>query len=512
MLDLRAIVVTYRVPLLVLIIVAAAVVRLYGIGSEPLWLDEASTAWFSSRSWFYLWTVVPTFENHPPLYYAMLKLWQEFAGSSELALRLPSAVASIATVVVLFLSGRLVGGWPLGLMAAAICAAWRFQILYAGNARAYAIFALGSALLMYGVLRAIRSAGDFEQPPRAFAGTAAARGLIWVAIGMAILLWSHLVGVVPVLAAAGFLVCWWLARGGDRGTFVKLALAGVAAIVLYLPNLPMILALATTDHSGFWLEPPTLRHLAWLTGMTFGQPVLGAGPINLVLAVLLTTAGAVGIWRLGQERGNSLSMLVFLLVMVAGSWLAMVAITYLAQPIMLPRTMIFLQPPAILLMAGIPWAFRRGRTAVTLALLGFMIVGSFRPMPLLHDPRTYKDIARAIAQSDAPDAPVVIIPNFIAVGLDYYGPRFGAEFVQRPYPAPYPAEHGHLGELDEVRTTALLEGLAEAPTVWVMTRRLDSYDPERLVFERLEQQGRRRTVVHDGQDWHETLSRFDRID
>jgi predicted membrane-bound mannosyltransferase len=47
----------------------ALAVRLIGITLRPLWLDEAYSAWFSSRSWHELWTVVPTYETHPPFYY-----------------------------------------------------------------------------------------------------------------------------------------------------------------------------------------------------------------------------------------------------------------------------------------------------------------------------------------------------------------------------------------------------------------------------------------------------------
>src|SRR5690349_12330454 len=57
-----------------LVMIIALGVRAIGLSARPLWLDEAYSAWFSSRSWDYLWTVVPTYEPHPPFYYSVLKL------------------------------------------------------------------------------------------------------------------------------------------------------------------------------------------------------------------------------------------------------------------------------------------------------------------------------------------------------------------------------------------------------------------------------------------------------
>ena len=50
------------------LILLAIALRLINLGSRPLWLDEAFSAWFSDQSFHYLWTVLPTYEAHPPFY------------------------------------------------------------------------------------------------------------------------------------------------------------------------------------------------------------------------------------------------------------------------------------------------------------------------------------------------------------------------------------------------------------------------------------------------------------
>ena len=82
----------------------ALLVRSMGLGTRPLWLDEAYSAWFSSRDWTYLWTVVPTYETHPPFYYSLLKLWRALFGGTAVELRVPSLLFGTLTVPVVVMA------------------------------------------------------------------------------------------------------------------------------------------------------------------------------------------------------------------------------------------------------------------------------------------------------------------------------------------------------------------------------------------------------------------------
>lgn len=69
--------------------IIACSLRLYRIGNFELWLDEAYTYHISVSSDFidYIRN-----DNSPPLYYALMKFWGQFAGYSETAIRVPSAI------------------------------------------------------------------------------------------------------------------------------------------------------------------------------------------------------------------------------------------------------------------------------------------------------------------------------------------------------------------------------------------------------------------------------------
>ena len=43
--------------------------RWAGMTGEPLWLDEAYSAYAASKGFDFLWNVVPRYDTHPPFYY-----------------------------------------------------------------------------------------------------------------------------------------------------------------------------------------------------------------------------------------------------------------------------------------------------------------------------------------------------------------------------------------------------------------------------------------------------------
>jgi hypothetical protein len=57
----------------VAILALAASLRLYGIGSEPLWLGEAYSWWNARQTLDDLWRLVPQWIPRPPLYAAVLR-------------------------------------------------------------------------------------------------------------------------------------------------------------------------------------------------------------------------------------------------------------------------------------------------------------------------------------------------------------------------------------------------------------------------------------------------------
>ena len=82
------------------VLVLAAALRFYAIGSQSFWLDESFTASIVGGSLGHVISTVPDTESTPHLYYILAWLWAQVFGHSEAGLRSLSALFGIATVPV----------------------------------------------------------------------------------------------------------------------------------------------------------------------------------------------------------------------------------------------------------------------------------------------------------------------------------------------------------------------------------------------------------------------------
>jgi len=85
---------------------------------------------------------------HPPLYFLLLRLWQDIFGDGDGVSRALSTAAGLVGIVLIFDLGRLLADADTGLCAAMLMAVAQPQIAYAQDARPYALlaaFMLGAA-------------------------------------------------------------------------------------------------------------------------------------------------------------------------------------------------------------------------------------------------------------------------------------------------------------------------------------------------------------------------------
>ncbi len=107
----------------------AGVVSLVGAWHPSLWADEAATISAAERSVGDLWRMVGTIDLVHGLYYLGMHVWVSLFGTSELSLRLPSAIAiggagACVYWLALRLGGRQVALWAAGAFAILPRALW----------------------------------------------------------------------------------------------------------------------------------------------------------------------------------------------------------------------------------------------------------------------------------------------------------------------------------------------------------------------------------------------------
>jgi 4-amino-4-deoxy-L-arabinose transferase-like glycosyltransferase len=142
---------------LVLIIIGGAILRGIDLGKESLWTDEAFSLSHAQQDTLpQLITAVEGREAAPPGYYLTLHYWIPLFGSSAAAIRLLSVLFSILSLVTLFFITKEIKNTKTALLATSFMAITMLEIVYAQEARLYALFgflSLLSAFLFIKILK-----------------------------------------------------------------------------------------------------------------------------------------------------------------------------------------------------------------------------------------------------------------------------------------------------------------------------------------------------------------------
>jgi len=262
--------------LAVLILLLAAGLRLHRLGAQSLWNDEGASYAMTQRAPDAIIANAAA-DIHPPGYYLLLAGWTRLAGTSELALRFPSALASLLTVALVYALGRRLFGRGAGAAAALLLAANTFAIYYAQEARMYALLGLWATAGM-AALAAWLERGGIRRAP-----------LIALALINAAGLYTQYAYPLTMLAQGALFVLWWALRSRRWGPLLRYAAANVLTLALFAPWAGEAVRQVTTWPDGGAGAPVG----ALLATVTFGLAA-GSPPWWAVFAAL--ACAATGLW------------------------------------------------------------------------------------------------------------------------------------------------------------------------------------------------------------------------
>jgi mannosyltransferase len=419
-------------PLAVLILLAAAL-RLATLDLQSFWYDEAFTpvhVLHTSLS-ATLHAVVHT-ENTPPLWYLIAWLDVRVLGDGALALRLPSALAGIATVPVVWAIGQQLAGRRTALIAAALVAVNPLFVWYSQEARVYALFVLVSALAMLCFVRAAR------EPTR---GRMAA-----FAVSGSLALLTHYFAVFLLIGMA----LWLLReRSSRRAAVPALAVLTLVGIAL----LPLISAQGGhgTQWIGRWALSSRLQAIPqyYLTGYS-GAP-LGHG-VELLVALPILAGIGLGLWRLlaggsaatseqavQADVGETPARLrrtarLALWITACGVLIPIVLVAFGAD-YLAPRNLVAAMIPLSILIAillasidsqaavrrpGAPIVLPVGMTLAAVIALAFLLISLDVDLSPRLQRGNWRDVARVLGP--APHARAITTVELGAAPLEYYLP------------------------------------------------------------------------------------------
>ena len=358
------------------------------LGRQSIWFDEAVT--MSNVQLPYDLGRYLRADATPPLYPLLVHAWLQVFGTSLVAARALSALASAAAVVALFQLGRRFLDARTGLFAAALLLASRCQIFFAHEARPYALVLL-LTIASFHVLLSLLERVTW-------------RRLVLLCLLDAALLHTHYVAAFALVAQT---LAALPARGASPRAFLQILAAQLCAVLLVVPLALFIWTTLWPLPMAGWLPAPTWRgipdELAKLTG---------SGPLLALEALLVLAAGALAVRRRAgapAERAVApRTIAVLALWSVAPLVVAFAASTI--EPVFLGRYLLYVTPGWYLLVAAAATRIPVGRTLQTAligALCALSLAGAVRN-PLQR--AAWTDAAERARAATAGGALVVIVP------------------------------------------------------------------------------------------------------
>jgi uncharacterized membrane protein len=327
--------------------VLAAALRLYGIGHQSLWFDEAYTVMLVKLPLARMLSTIPKTESTPYVYYILAWVWTHIFGRGAADLRALSALFGTAVVPVAYLATeRLLENRRTALCVAALASVSPLLIWYSQEARAYELLVLTAActLLAFAYAR--------ERPTR--------RRLAAWALASAIALVSHYDAALVVVPEAVSLLAQHRRRRDPW-----LAVGFVAACGGAL--LPLLIAQSNAGNASWIKKAPLNDRL----GQILPQFLLGTGSHGYVeLTWVGFVLGAAGLVLLAKrassaERTRALGVAAITL----GGFAVVMLVDAAGSDTLLTRNLLALWLPLVILVAAGLGGARAGRVGVGIAAL-----------------------------------------------------------------------------------------------------------------------------------------------
>jgi 4-amino-4-deoxy-L-arabinose transferase-like glycosyltransferase len=430
-------------PALLLLILVGFALRLFRLDAQPIWWDEAISIHLATSGVGDL-LADRAAHVHPPLYFLLLKGWVGLAGSSAFGVRLLSALGNTLLIPGAYAFARRWVGRRTGPWAALLVAPSPLYVVYAQEARVYALLPVIYLALLALTERLTRPSGESWQRWLLFAGV------------QVVGLYLHYVFLFGAVYANLRLLLHLRRR---RRSWARWLTSGAVVILCCLPWALAVLTnwgavMADVSSDAPFAEPVPLDHFArllwgfqwsgWIEAPA--QPALWSA--SLALAGLLTL-GVLWLLARRRTRASLRRLLAHWLVPLSGAFLM-----WRVKPLAHPRY-VALFTVALLLVcahvlarllrrAGAPVA-RAGR-ALLAGLLGAALLSTslIALRAYYFDPRFAKDDTRGVAALLAERAGtqdlILVPPEDWSIPYYYAGPAR----VAMPWAGDTPADWARL--------------------------------------------------------------------
>lgn len=410
-------------PLAITILVGAAL-RFYRLGANSFWIDEFATLSLATQAPGEILRTSSTVNFIPPLYFLLVHTVWQALGESEVALRLPSVIAGICTIPIVWaLTQNVTRTRSTANIAAALLAVNPLHLWYSQEARPYALLLFFGCSALLAFARAVHTASWRDW------------GGFWICSTLAIL--THTTGVIFVAIAWG-----WGFWAAERRRLLRPLLTSSLAIGLACAPFFLRIAHALEETGGTFHSPPRAitglevgySLLTYVTGYSFGpapreiQNLGGLAALRIhPLESTLALVALLGLLVLSvAKRRATMRPFIALLAISLGTVFLLAAFSGKAYNVRytLPALVGFLGIVSVAIAGLAP----RSRVVWLTTLIGLAL---WADAQWFWEPRYWKEDSRAavgwLRSQLGPGARVAVAPSYYDRPLQYYSQRLGAE-------------------------------------------------------------------------------------
>jgi uncharacterized membrane protein len=378
------------------------VVRAWNLTAFCLDSDEVFSITSARLGWTDLMAALVYDSVHPPLFYALLKLWIGVGGTSLIWVRMLPFALSVLGLVPLVLIFRKLNLSPAArALSLALIAVNEYQTYHARYVRMYSLLFLLSLVSLYLFLAWMEKGGKGR--------------LIALASVNILLVYTHYYGWLIVLTEAAALVLW------ARHRLKPYAVACSAVLLAFVPWAHSVMHSAIAKRglqpNLGWIPRPGASDLLWFYAGLDGP--LAPIPLAFVMSLVCLALLAAGL-----PRANVRSLRVVALAATLPPALSFVASNILPQSVWGSRHLIVSAVPYMVLLAASVCALRpRALRHIALALLATWLAWGAYSVTVRPESRlNIEAIVQQLANRSGNEAAVTVysLDGYLPAWMRYY--------------------------------------------------------------------------------------------
>jgi hypothetical protein len=328
--------------ILIAILIFAAILRIYHIDFQSVWLDEIHTINESNPNYSLseLYSSLLITEPHPPLYFVLIHFSFILFGYTPFVLKFFSFIMGIGGLITTYYLGKELINKKTGLIATFLLAINYFHIYYSQEGRMYSMLYLTTTISFYFLIKFIKKPN--------------LRSALLHAFFASIMIYTHFFALFALFSQYLILLYFVIKpiEVKPKKMFIYSFISGVTTLILYIPSFKLLIE--TSQKKTMWISTPTIDVYTQLFKEFFGNSEVTIFFILLILMFLFNK-----IFNLNNKTNNQINLskskLIFsffiLIIWIVITLIIPLISSYINLPMIISRYFINILPAIIILIA-----------------------------------------------------------------------------------------------------------------------------------------------------------------